>query len=130
MSSQSSQPCEPCEPCEPPKKSEKQLALVELLMQHIESFQSGAANEMTYLSAMNALRDLHAYVKKAEKMQEAAILLVTIDGEEFFVEEYQDVRIAIRFSDNYAFSSDTGDFIGVWNEETRTLSELSLDDEQ
>jgi hypothetical protein len=126
----SSQPSQPCEPCEPPKKSEKQLALVELLMQHIESFQSGAANEMTYLSAMNALRDLHAYVKKAEKMQEAAILLVTIDGEEFFVEEYQDVRIAIRFSDNYAFSSDTGDFIGVWNEETRTLTELSLDDEQ
>lgn len=126
----SSQPSQPCEPCEPPKKSEKQLALVELLMQHIESFQSGAANEMTYLSAMNALRDLHAYVKKAEKMQEAAILLVTIDGEEFFVEEYQDVRIAIRFSDNYAFSSDTGDFVGVWNEETRTLSELSLDDEQ
>ena len=121
---------QPCEPCEPPKKSEKQLALVELLMQHIESFQSGAANEMTYLSAMNALRDLHAYVKKAEKMQEAAILLVTIDGEEFFVEEYQDVRIAIRFSDNYAFSSDTGDFIGVWNEETRTLTELTLDDEQ
>ena len=121
---------QPCEPCEPPKKPEKQLALVELLMQHIESFQSGAANEMTYLSAMNALRDLHAYVKKAEKMQEAAILLITIDGEEFFVEEYQDVRIAIRFSDNYAFSSDTGDFIGVWNEETRTLSELSLDDEQ
>ena len=130
MSSQPSQPSQPCEPCEPPKKSEKQLALVELLMQHIESFQSGAANEMTYLSAMNALRDLHAYVKKAEKMQEAAILLITIDGEEFFVEEYQDVRIAIRFSDNYAFSSDTGDFVGVWNEETRTLSELSLDDEQ
>ena len=99
-------------------------------MQHIDSFQSGTANEMTYLSAMNALRDLHAYVKKAEKMQEAAILLITIDGEEFFVEEYQDVRIAIRFSDNYAFSSDTGDFIGVWNEETRTLTELSLDDEQ
>ena len=130
QSSQPSQPSQPCEPCEPPKKSEKQLALVELLMQHIESFQSGAANEMTYLSAMNALRDLHAYVKKAEKMQEAAILLVTIDGEEFFVEEYQDVRIAIRFSDNYAFSSDTGDFIGVWNEETRTLTELTLDDEQ
>ena len=121
---------QPSQPCETPKKSEKQLALVELLMQHIESFQSGAANEMTYLSAMNALRDLHAYVKKAEKMQEAAILLVTIDGEEFFVEEYQDVRIAIRFSDNYAFSSDTGDFIGVWNEETRTLTELTLDDDQ
>jgi hypothetical protein len=130
QSSQPSQPSQPCEPCEPPKKSEKQLALVESLMQHIESFQSGAANEMTYLSAMNALRDLHAYVKKAEKMQEAAILLITIDGEEFFVEEYQDVRIAIRFSDNYAFSSDTGDFVGVWNEETRTLTELSLDDEQ
>ena len=129
----SSQPSQPCEPCEPPKKSEKQLALVESLMQHIESFQSGAANEMTYLSAMNALRDLHAYVKKTEKIQEAAqksAVLITIDGEEFFVEDYQDARIAIRFSDNYAFSSDTGDFVGVWNEATRTLVELSLDDEE
>jgi len=116
-----------------PSQQQKQLALVESLMQHIDSFQSGAANEMTYLSAMNALRDLHAYVKKTEKMQEAAqksAVLITIDGEEFFVEEYQDVRIAIRFSDNYAFSSDTGDFVGVWNEATRTLTELSLDDEQ
>ena len=82
---------------------------------------------------MNALRDLHAYVKKTEKIQEAtknSAVLITIDGEEFFVEDYQDARIAIRFSDNYAFSSDTGDFVGVWNEETRTLVEIQLDDEE
>lgn len=129
----SSQPSQPSQSSQPSQQSERQLALVESLMQHIDSFQNGTANEMTYLSAMNALRDLHAYVKKTEKIQEAtnkSAVLITIDGEEFFVEEYQDVRIAIRFSDNYAFSSDTGDFVGVWNEETRTLSELSLDDEQ
>ena len=121
------------QPSQPPQQQETQLALVESLMQHIETFQSGAANEMTYLSAMNALRDLHAYVKKTEKIQEAtknSAVLITIDGEEFFVEDYQDARIAIRFSDNYAFSSDTGDFVGVWNEETRTLVELPLDDEE
>ena len=121
------------QPSQPPQQQETQLALVESLMQHIETFQSGAANEMTYLSAMNALRDLHADVKKTEKIQEAtknSAVLITIDGEEFFVEDYQDARIAIRFSDNYAFSSDTGDFVGVWNEETRTLVELPLDDEE
>jgi len=121
------------QPPQPPQQQETQLALVESLMQHIETFQSGAANEMTYLSAMNALRDLHAYVKKTEKIQEAtknSAVLITIDGEEFFVEDYQDARIAIRFSDNYAFSSDTGDFVGVWNEETRTLVEIQLDDEE
>ena len=114
------------QPSQPSQQKETQLALVESLMQHIESFQSGAANEMTYISAMNALRDLHAYVKKTEKIQEAtqkSAVLITIDGEEFFVEDYQDARIAIRFSDNYAFSSDTGDFVGVWNEATRTLME-------
>lgn len=114
------------QPSQPSQQKETQLALVESLMQYIETFQSGAANEMTYISAMNALRDLHVYVKKTEKIQEAtqkSAVLITIDGEEFFVEDYQDVRIAIRFSDNYAFSSDTGDFVGVWNEATRTLME-------
>jgi hypothetical protein len=117
---------QPSQPSQPSQQKETQLALVESLMQHIESFQSGAANEMTYISAMNALRDLHVYVKKTEKIQEAtqkSAVLITIDGEEFFVEDYQDARIAIRFSDNYAFSSDTGDFVGVWNEATRTLME-------
>ena len=129
----SSQPSQSSQSSQSSHKSETHLALVESLMQHIETFQSGAANEMTYLSAMNALRDLHAYVKKREKIQEAAqksAVIITIDGEEFFVEDYQDARIAIRFSDNYAFSSDTGDFVGVWNEATRTLAELSLDDEE
>ena len=108
-----------------------QLELVESLVQHIDAFQSGSANEMTYLSAMNALRDLHAYVKKAEKVQEAAkksSVIITIDGEEYFVESYQDKRIAVRFTDNHAYSSETGDFVGLWNEETRSLTEI-LEDE-
>ena len=100
-------------------------------MGHIDAFQSGEANEMTYLSAMNALRDLHAYVMKTEKIKEAAnksSIIITIDGEEFFVEDYQDTRIAIRFTDNYAYSSDTGDFVGVWNEATRTVEDLPDDE--
>ena len=112
--------------------SAQQLTLVESLMGHIDAFQSGTANEMTYLTAMNALRDLHAYVKKTEKIQEAAkksSVIITIDGEEFFVEDYYDTRIAIRFTDNYAYSSDTGDFVGIWNEETRTVDELPEDEE-
>ena len=110
--------------------SSQQLTLVESLMEHIDAFQSGAANEMTYLSAMNALRDLHAYVKKTEKVQavQKSSVIITIDGEEFFVEDYQNTRIAIRFTDNYAYSSDTGDFVGVWNESTRTVEELYYDD--
>ena len=116
-----------------PPQSSKQLILVESLMGHIDAFQSGEANEMTYLSAMNALRDLHAYVKKTEKIQEAAnksSVIITIDGEEFFVEDYFDTRVAIRFTDNYAYSSNTGDFMGIWNEATRTIEELPSDDEE
>lgn len=101
-------------------------------MGHIDAFQSGTANEMTYLSAMNALRDLHAYVKKTEKIQEVekSSVIITIEGEQFFVEDYYDTRIAIRFTDNYAYSSDTGDFMGIWNERTRTVEELSSDDDE
>jgi enterochelin esterase-like enzyme len=111
--------------------AQQQLALVESLMGHIDAFQSGTANEMTYLSAMNALRDIHAFVKKTEKIQEIkkSSVIITIDGEEFFVEDYQGARIAIRFTDNYAYSSDTGDFVGIWNEETRTVDDLPEDEE-
>jgi enterochelin esterase-like enzyme len=112
--------------------AQQQLTLVESLMDHIDAFQSGEANEMTYLSAMNALRDLHAYVKKTVKIQESAkksSVIIMIDGEEFFVEDYHDTRIAIRFTDNFAYSSDTGDFMGIWNEATRIVEELPSDDE-
>ena len=111
--------------------SSHHLALVESLMGQIDTFQSGTANEMTYLSAANALRDLHAYIKKTEKIQEISkksSVIITIDGEEFFVEDHQGTRIAIRFTDNYAYSSDTGDFIGVWNESTRTMEALPFDE--
>ena len=110
----------------------QQISLVESLMQHIETFQSGEANEMTYLSAMNALRDLHAYIKKTEKVQDTkkSAVIITIEGEEYFIESYQDKRIAIRFTDNCAYSSDTGDFLGVWDEETRSLTELPEEEEE
>lgn len=126
MSAQSAQSVQSVQPSH-------QLTLVESLMEHIDSFQSGNANEMTYLSAMNALRDLHAYVKKTEKIKEAAnksSVIITLDGEEFFIEEYQGARLAIRFTDNYAYSSNTGEFIGVWNEITSTVEELLFDDEE
>ena len=120
-------------PMTQPSQPSQQISLVESLMQHIETFQSGKANEMTYLSAVNALRDLHAYIKKTEKVQEAAkksAVIITIDGEEYFIESYQDKRIAIRFTDNCAYSSDTGDFLGVWDEETRSLTELPEEEEE
>lgn len=126
MSAQSSQSAQSAQPSH-------QLTLVESLMEHIDSFQSGNANEMTYLSAMNALRDLHAYVKKTEKIQavsQKSSIVVTLDGEEFFIEEYQGARLAIRFTDNYAYSSNTGEFVGVWNESTSTVEELPFDEEE
>ena len=105
-----------------------QTALVESLMEYIDTFQSGNANEQTYISAMNALRDLHKYIKKTEKAQAQSVhqkssVIITVDGEEFFVEDYQNIRIAIRFTDNYAYSSETGEFIGIWNESTRLVEE-------
>ena len=102
-------------------------ALVESLIEHIDAFQNGTANEQTYLTAMNALRDLHKYVKKTEKAKEVtrkSSVVVLIDGEEFFIEDFETIRIAVRVSDNYAYSSDTGDFLGVWNERLRTLQDV------
>lgn len=101
-------------------------ALVESLMESIDAFQSGTANEQTYLTAMNALRDLHKYVKKTEKAKEItrkSSVMILIDGEEFFIEEFETIRIAVRVADNYAYSSDTGDFLGIWNEQMRTLED-------
>lgn len=122
MSTQSTQSAQPSQ----------NLILVESLMQHIDTFQSGKANEMTYLSAMNALRDLHAFIKKTEKVQDTkkSAVIITIDGEEYFIESYQDKRIAIRFTDNCAYSSETGDYLGVWNEETRSLTDIPEDEDE
>ena len=116
----------------PVTQTSQNLILVESLMQHIDEFQSGKANEMTYLSAMNALRDLHAYIKKTEKVQDTkkSSVIITIDGEEYFIESYQDKRIAIRFADNCAYSSETGDFLGVWNEEIRSLTDIPEDEDE
>ena len=115
----------------PTAQPSQNLILVESLMQHIETFQSGEANEMTYISAVNALRDLHAYIKKTEKVQDAkkSSVIITIDGEEYFIESCQDKRIAVRITDNHAYSSETGDFLGVWNEETRSLTEIHEDED-
>jgi hypothetical protein len=115
MSAPATQPSQPSQP----------LALVESLIQHIDTFQSGEANEQTYLLAMNALRDLHAYIKKTEKVQDSkkSSVIITIEGEEYFIESYQDKRIAVRFSDNCAYSSETGDYVGLWNQDTRSVME-------
>ena len=102
------------------------LSLVELLIESIDDFQNGTANEQTYLSAMNALRDLHKYVAKTEKDRKASkksSVIILIDGEEFFMEDYENIRLAVRVTDNYAYCADTGDFVGIWNEASRTLSE-------
>ena len=109
-----------------PAKPSK-TALIESLVGHIDDFQNGTANEHTYLMAMNALRDLHGYVKKIEKAKEVtrkSAVVILIDGEEFFIEDFETIRIAVRVIDNYAYSSDTGDFLGVWNEVTRTLEDV------
>jgi hypothetical protein len=106
------------------------IALVESLIGHIDDFQNGTANEQTYLLAMNALRDLHNYVQKTENAKNAkkvarnSSVIVLIDGEEFLIEDFETIRIAVRVSDNYAYSSDTGDFLGVWNEQSRTLQDV------
>jgi hypothetical protein len=106
------------------------LSLVESLMEHIDDFQNGTANEHTYLSAMNALRDLHKYVAKTEKERRTSksskksAVVILIDGEEFFMEDYENIRLAVRVTDNYAYCADTGDFVGIWNEQTRTLIDV------
>ena len=106
------------------------LSLVESLMEHIDDFQNGTANEQTYLSAMNALRDLHKYVAKTEKERKTSkaskksSVIILIDGEEFLIEDYENIRLAVRVSDNYAYCADTGDFVGVWNEQTRRVVDV------
>jgi hypothetical protein len=121
------------------ESSHPNLALIERLATYIDDFQSGTANEFTYISAMNALQDLHAFVKKTEKVQQHSRLgsaagnsdnvsssevMITIDGEEFFIKENEAERVAVRLTDNYAFNTDTGNFVGVWNYATRSVMEV------
>lgn len=104
------------------------LALCETLMGCIDTFQSGSANDATYLSAANALRDLHAFVSTAEKKQKLstrASVHITIDGEEFIMKDFHNASVVIRLSDNSAFDPDTLRHLGVLNESTGSIELIS-----
>ena len=99
------------------------LALCETLMGCIDTFQSGAANDATYLSAANALRDLHAFVSTAEKKQRASVQ-ITIDGEEFIMKDFHNASVVIRLSDNSVFDLE-GRHLGTLNDSTGSIELIS-----
>jgi hypothetical protein len=89
----------------------------------IDTFQSGAANDATYLSAANALRDLHAFVSTAEKKQRASVQ-ITIDGEEFIMKDFHNASVVIRLSDNSVFDLE-GRHLGTLNDSTGSIELIS-----
>ncbi len=100
------------------------LALVQAVMDCIDTFQLGQANDSTYLLASNALRDLYAFVQTAEKTQKVsnqASFTITIEGELFIIEDYHDASVFVRASDSSVFDVDSN-FLGVWDERTSSIT--------
>jgi chemotaxis protein histidine kinase CheA len=51
--------------------------------------------------------------------------VVEIDGEKFWVEQYNGAKIIVRCSDNMAFDATTGDHLGEWDNKQKTVIECA-----
>ena len=51
--------------------------------------------------------------------------VVEIDGEKFWVEQYNGAKIIVRCSDNMAFDASTGDHLGEWDNKQKTVIECA-----
>ena len=49
--------------------------------------------------------------------------VVEIDGDKFWVEQYNGAKIIVRCSDNAAFAASSGDHLGVWDNKQKTVIE-------
>ena len=51
--------------------------------------------------------------------------VVEIDGEKFWVEQYNGAKIIVRCDDNMAFDASTGDHLGEWDNKQKTVIECA-----
>ena len=56
--------------------------------------------------------------------------VVEIDGEKFWVEQYNGAKIIVRCSDNMAFDASTGDHLGEWDNKQKTVIECVEDSDE
>ena len=56
--------------------------------------------------------------------------VVEIDGEKFWVEQYNGAKIIVRCSDNMAFDATTGDHLGEWDNKQKTVIECAEDSDE
>ena len=51
--------------------------------------------------------------------------VVEVDGEKFWVEQYNGAKIIVRCDDNMAFNASTGDHLGEWDNKQKTVIECA-----
>ena len=56
--------------------------------------------------------------------------VVEIDGEKFWVEQYNGAKIIVRCSDNMAFNASTGDHLGEWDNKQKTVIECAEESDE
>ena len=56
--------------------------------------------------------------------------VVEIDGEKFWVEQYNGAKIIVRCEDNMAFDASTGDHLGEWDNKQKTVIECAEESDE
>jgi hypothetical protein len=56
--------------------------------------------------------------------------VVEIDGEKFWVEQYNGAKIIVRCEDNMAFDATTGDHLGEWDNKQKTVIECAEESDE
>ena len=56
--------------------------------------------------------------------------VVEVDGENFWVEQYNSVKIIVRCEDNMAFDASTGDHLGEWDNKQKTVIECTEESDE
>ena len=69
-------------------------------------------------------------VVKAPKPAKAERKVVEVDGEKFWVEQYNGAKIIVRCEDNMAFDASTGDHLGEWDNKHKTVIECAEESDE
>jgi outer membrane biosynthesis protein TonB len=56
--------------------------------------------------------------------------VVEVDGENFWVEQYNSAKIIVRCEDNMAFDASTGDHLGEWDNKQKTVIECAEESDE
>ena len=56
--------------------------------------------------------------------------VVEVDGEKFWVEQYNSAKIIVRCEDNMAFDASTGDHLGEWDNKQKTVIECAEESDE